>query len=225
MAKPKAMKRRLSQWIWLLIFLPTMGWAQTRSVDRVHQERISTIHPHDSITFLSFEVKPAFPGYWLQWKVESEKPIRYFYIERSSDEGRFALSGGIMATPQRNQYNFVDMLPDQGAKTYDFQVEVLFQDGTKAYSAIFRVYPRATQQLKLYPNPGQDYLWLQSPQSPCEDCIWTLYDRVGKVLKHTAFPLAGKTKIDLSLFEAGQYLLMLTSAATHQSWIGRFIKE
>jgi len=225
MAKPKAMKRRLSQWIWLLIFLPTIGWAQTRSVDDLHQKWGADPSSQASVAFLAFEVKPAFPGYWLHWKIDTEKPLRYFYIERSDDEGRFALSGGTMATPERHQYNFVDMLPDGGAETYDYRVEVLFEDGSKAYSPVLRVYPRATQQLKLFPNPGHDYVWLQSPQAPCKDCIWTLYDRGGQALVHTTLPFAGKAQIDLTALEAGQYFLLLTSAATRQSWIGQFIKE
>ena len=226
MAKPNAMKRRLSQWIWLLIFLPTMGWAQTRSANRFHQDHISISRPADSVGFLSFEVKPAFPGYWLQWQVHAQKPIRYFYIERSDDEGRFALSGGTMAIPERHQYNFVDVLPDyQGAETYDYRVEVLFEDGSEAYSPILRVYPHATERLKLFPNPGHDHVWLQSPVSLCEDCTWTLYERSGKALIHTSLPPEGKTRVDLTSFKTGQYLLLLTSSATRQSWIGRFIKE
>jgi hypothetical protein len=227
MAKPEAMKRRLSQWIWLLIILPTIGLAQRRSLAPMDRKvpTDQTSHPlTDFSHFSAFEVKPAFPGFWLHWEVQSEKTVRYYYLERSSDEGRYALSGGVMSSPERNKYNFIDMLPEQGAETFDYRIEVLFEDGSVMYSPTFRVYPNATQQLRLFPNPTQERIVLQSPQHPCEGCSWTLFDETGKVVANGDLtdPL---TEINLSRLQTGQYLIVLTSAANRQSWLGRFIKQ
>jgi hypothetical protein len=226
-AKPEAMKRRLSQWICLLWLLPALGLAQEsdqRSAPLGTQSGSISSSPTQPVSFAAFEVQPGFPGYWVHWELTHERPIRYVYVERSSDGGRFALSGGMMAMPEQLTYDFVDVLPENGAETFDYRLEILYADGSKEYSPTYRIYPNADQKLQVYPTPAKDFIWVHLPEAPCEGCTLTLLAENGTALSTQPTPEFGRMKLETSHLRPGKYVLMI-KGANRQSWLGRLIKE
>lgn len=221
------MKRRLSQWMCLLICLPLLGQAQLHPQQAATQPSATTAAPAEAtFAITDLAVRPAFPGYWLHWEVTGQKPVRYFYIERSSDGGRFALSGGVMAVAGQQAYDFTDLLPEGGAEQFDYRIEVLFTDGTVAHSPTFRLYPQAERQLPLYPTPAETQLWVKLPQTPCEGCQLSLFAEGGKPILRLPVmqPYAERVSLDLSAIQPGRYFLYLETA-DRRSYLGRFVRQ
>lgn len=90
---------------------------------------------------------------------------------------------------------------------------VLTQGFQQAYFEITSIgEPLSTNfEIKVYPNPASDYVWVDLKSDEIKDATIELYDLEGKLIYSSKLNLIeGSTKIDLHNLNSSQYILRIS---------------
>lgn len=175
------------------------------------------------VTLVGFEGEKINKTVSLSWQTSSEQNTSYFSIERSADGIKFESIGKVNAagnSSERKDYSFTDNEPLTGNNFY--RLKTMDKDEKYFFSKIICVANNSNSSFKVYPNPAQDILYLQLPQTT-ENTTISIYDANGRKVKEFALLQGANTSINISSFSKGVYNLILKSKTkTYQQ---KFIKE
>jgi hypothetical protein len=150
----------------------------------------------------------------LSWETAIEINNDYMAIERSKDGRTFqemsSIQGaGTTNTPQR--YTYLDENPFTGTNYYRLR-QVDF-DGRATYHEVVVVNMASANQIRILPNPVNDFTTLQLTEVLETEGQVLIYDMMGKVAFETRLA-AGQSnvEIDLSFLANGSYIIRLELA-------------
>jgi hypothetical protein len=176
-----------------------------------------------------------FTGYYdggvdhLEWHTASELNNDHFELQRMTDDGDFASIGtikGAGTTTQEQAYTFDDNNPLSGVNYYRLkQVDI---DGNFAYSDIVAITTPANGSLSIsiFPNPAKNYVNISVSAIDNGSGQLELVDILGKVIYQQDISLSSGTtvtRLDLSSYETGQYLIRFTSSTVNK--VTKVIKQ
>lgn len=149
----------------------------------------------------------------LYWQTASELNNDYFNIERSSDGKNFETIGKIKGkgtTMTINNYTFSDQNPLNGINYYRLK-QVDWNDNFE-YSPIAVIQINSTEsELKIYPNPANDFIKIELPKSWSDDVSIQIFDVAGQLVYHEKSN-DKLSIIPLSMLPKGQYSIRLIHA-------------
>lgn len=161
----------------------------------------------------------------LAWTTATETNNDHFRVERSADGLAFAEIGrvaGAGTVREARNYQFVDEHPLAGANYYRLQ-QVDF-DGRATFSPVRRVTNGTGAQVRLFPSPARDYVYLEWREPADSETAWTILDGNGRLLLQGFFDVENTSAaIPVHQLPAGAYWLRLTSART--AWSEVFCKR
>jgi hypothetical protein len=150
----------------------------------------------------------------LSWETAIEINNDYMAIERSKDGRTFQEMGSIQGagttnTPQR--YTYLDENPFTGTNYYRLR-QVDF-DGRATYHEVVAVNMASANQIRILPNPVNDFTTLQLTEVLETEGQILIYDMMGKVAFEARLA-AGQSnvEIDLSFLANGSYIIRLELA-------------
>ncbi len=144
----------------------------------------------------------------LSWVTTSETNNDYFQIERSIDGQQWELIGSVEGngtTIIEQSYEFVDHTLFSGNNYYRLkQVDL---DGSFSYSKIITVDFQQTHTITIYPNPADNYLYIQwSNDQNNQDYGYHIYNQFGQLVA-SGLVTEAMTGINLSNLPKGVYYL------------------
>lgn len=146
----------------------------------------------------------------LAWATAMEENTHSFLVERSRDGKNWTAIGSLPAagnSPARQAYAFTDRNPEKGTNLY--RLKMLDQDGSFTYSPIKALNLAQMPQLRCFPNPVTDKLYLTGVPSAELQQV-TLSDIRGNRVLAASGLAAGY--IELQHLPAGVYLLQVSRA-------------
>ena len=142
----------------------------------------------------------------VKWSTAYEINNSFFTIEKSYDAINWltvTTINGAMNTGTATHYSYKDISPVAG--TVYYRLKQTDSDGRSTHSLTRRVSCNDKDQfVKIYPNPVQDMLSIETGRS----FEYFLYDTKGTLVK-TATSSTGFTKLDLTGFSKGMYLVKI----------------
>jgi fibronectin-binding autotransporter adhesin len=171
---------------------------------------ITSVLPVELLDFRAFIEGEAVQ---LRWQTASEQNNKGFFVERLTSDGHQWTELGFVAGNgtilQSHTYTFRDDNPLHDLNYYRLrQMDV---DGKTVFSNIVQVNFYADEQdnVRVFPNPVSDgQLIVFLPESMEENTTAALYDLSGRFLLVNQLQY-GYNSVDMSRFEAGQYLLKI----------------
>jgi len=155
---------------------------------------------------------PGIQGVSLQWQIEEGVAVSAFIVERDDDGKGFRVAGGVRAHEGKRLYTFTDE-GDRG-QVFRYRIRMHHIDGEISYSEVHQVYPSATGQLSLYPNPVVNQLYIETGSLECESCNVTLYSVDGNRIslpESAVDQISSRIRLDLpASLPTGLYLVQLS---------------
>lgn len=155
------------------------------------------------VTLVSFDGTYENDQTKLNWKTTSETNNKGFEIERSADARTFERIGfvdGSGDSKEVNTYHFTDLNP---LITSYYRLKQLDHDGKFEYSKVIAV-KSGSANLRVYPNPAQEYLTVSGIGSAQTVSI---IDQAGRVVMKRQ--VAEKERIGISKLASGVYTVMV----------------
>jgi hypothetical protein len=178
----------------------------------------STVNVSTSLCFLLNANFLSFAGVnnktenLLRWKVDREKDIKHYIVERSESTS-FSLVGIVI--PEKtgasvNDYQFRDKNIFSG-KSYYYRIKAADMSGKYIYSSIIKINTSAKEgfDVVLYPNPATTRLQIQASVGTLAGNTFTVYNLDGKELKRGK--LQNNATLDISNFINGYYFIRIMS--------------
>ncbi|MFM9948121.1 MAG: choice-of-anchor D domain-containing protein [Saprospiraceae bacterium] len=166
------------------------------------------------IELINFEVAATDKNTSLTWATATELNNDFFQIERSPDGRTFEAIGevdGAGTSSETLQYAYTDEKPLSGWNYYRLK-QVDF-DGQFAYSPVRAVLMgKATanlDQLRLFPNPAENEIFIQSPANIQPGDLLEIFDQFGRLVLQREAVEALDTPLDLFTLPAGLYVARL----------------
>lgn len=80
--------------------------------------------------------------------------------------------------------------------------------------------------LKVYPNPARDYIWVDLKSEQIKMVVLELYDLEGRLVQNTRFNIMeGPTRVDLNELSASQYILRVVDEGENVLQTFKLIKR
>lgn len=142
----------------------------------------------------------------LQWKVELQKDMQEYVVEKSATGAGFTAIGNVAAVNADSYtYNFIDRQVATGNNYY--RIKTVEITGKITYSDVVLINLKAGIKVNIYPNPVTDKLTIQQFET-VQSRSAVLSDEQGKILQQ--IKLSGFIhEIDMSKYAAGIYMLKM----------------
>jgi hypothetical protein len=142
----------------------------------------------------------------LQWATTNEDNSAVFEIERMSQNGSFEKISSVSAAGNSSvtkTYYFTDRLLNPGH--FYYRIKQIDMDGKSAYSSIINLRVSGKSAVKLFPNPIENILTIES-----ETAIRSLevFNEAG-IRIHRNDDASGLQKLDMSRYQRGSYIIRL----------------
>ena len=168
-------------------------------------------------TLVDFTGRPAGKVNELVWEVTAQVNVSHYELERSADgRNHWALVERITAEATENsRYTATDATPL--AHNY-YRLRTVDADGTVTISPYVYLSAAALAELRVYPNPATDRLWVDSAGGQTA----TLYSAAGRRLMEVSLT-EGRGQLDLSAYPRGGYLLRVVGVGglVATRWVSR----
>jgi hypothetical protein len=134
-----------------------------------------------SVSLTSFTASPSTQSVDLKWSAARESKFSHYELEHSADGKSFTTittqkSAAGLATYSFTDYNYV-------AGNNFYRLRMVDQDGAAAYSSVVSVMMNeAGQQVKVYPNPATDKLFVVLTQNDAA-ATFQLTDMTGRLVQ------------------------------------------
>lgn len=168
---------------------------------------IQSQDPPLPVDLINFEAKKVNNKIALTWSTATELNNDKFIIEHSSNGVSFERIGKVSGngtTTKTINYSFSDNYPEKGLNYY--RLKQIDLDGSFIYSDVINIALKQLIDIKVYPNPVIDVLYLQNDQSETGQAF--LYSSSAQLL-NTYYLGTGVTSIDLNDCPVGVYYIKL----------------
>ena len=141
----------------------------------------------------------------LNWTTESEVNTEKFTVQRLHQSIWENISStNAKGTPSMtSSYSLMDQFPQLGSNLY--RLEMIDLDGQKMYSPIVAVSFDTQDDWKIYPNPANDYITIQTGNQ--KNGVYLLVNATGQVLVQQEFSQGEEMNISLSKLPKGIYCI------------------
>lgn len=174
-----------------------------------YAETIITMKDALPLNLLSFSARAADDKVTLNWQTAAETNTAFFEIQHGTDAQHLEMIGKLATTGNgrsgKNDYTFNHYNPAGGMNFY--RLKMMDKDGKFKYSEIKKVNFEVKSEVRMLPNPADNYVILQKVRD---------YNTVS-ILNMNGKRLLSKTiegddcKIDISSLPRGIYLVQLKS--------------
>jgi hypothetical protein len=157
----------------------------------------------------------------LDWMTAMEENNEGFEIQHSTDGENWETLDfvrGQGTTTQTTTYNFVDANPVAGVNYY--RLKQIDFDGQFEYSSIRVIEIEVENNIKVYPNPVQDFLNIELSSN--ENVMISIFNLNGQLLREMTTN-ESITKVNFSDLEAGIYIVRITSSMTQS--VQKIVKQ
>jgi ELWxxDGT repeat protein len=167
------------------------------------------------VRLLEFDGKLTNNDAVLNWKTDNETGISDFIIERSVDGVNFKQAGWVKASGISgvHTYSFTDVgIVLTGAATIYYRLKQADIDGHFVYSGIILLSPEKIGGIRLYPNPADAEINIETGILKAGILDYRVYDNTGKKLVHGSREITGQGNnfsVDVSKLSAGIYYLAI----------------
>ena len=173
------------------------------------------------VKFITFNAKKSNNNIILNWSTGSELNNEGFYIQKSNDafnwkEISFVKGNG--NSSQTISYKYNDIYPTSGINYYRLAQKDF--DGQISYSDVRQVQYSAISSLKIFPNPTQGIINIDTNDLLAE---YEIFSMDGKYLEYGNVNGKGSSQIDISALPSGLYTLRLIS--NDEILVQKVIKE
>jgi hypothetical protein len=161
------------------------------------------------VTFLAFIARETTAGtVQLLWNVADEVHVNGYEVETSTDGINFTTAGFVTATGKDN-YSFPYNEAIKGTRF--FRVRNIDIDNRYKYTGIIRIQNKNTStQIKVYPVPAADLLFLEHPKQAKEVTIQVININGIQVLQTYSLPNSYQTSLNLTGMKPGVYFIIYT---------------
>jgi CshA-type fibril repeat protein len=156
----------------------------------------------------------------LIWETTNEINCDRFEIESQNGKGEWSKKGIIYSKANgvaTTTYFFYDVKPETGINLY--RLRIVDKDGSSTYSPVARLEFNATTAITLWPNPINDYAFIQGLNTPSKV---TIINTSGNIVQQTE-QFKG-TKLDVSALSGGLYFIKITSPQSAPVTL-KFVKQ
>lgn len=160
----------------------------------------------------------------LDWRAEGLVAGGYFELEKQRENEGFEKIAEVHPTnPELTQFTFLDQ-SSMAAVNY-YRIRQIDPDGRFSVSPVVEVTMEVGAWVKLYPNPAENQLTIESMASGTRDMQLRLFDVSGRMLFHSTEKIAPgqRIQVNISKLPAGMYSYQLLSG-THVK-AGKLIKK
>jgi hypothetical protein len=151
----------------------------------------------------------------VSWSTEQEVNSSYFSVERSSNGSGFTDIGTVAAKGNSaivSTYSFTDNSAQNGVNYY--RLKMVDLDGSFVYSQVSVVNSELVQNVKVFPNPASNYIYITLGGSVPTSSI-RLIDLTGKILQEqriNSTTLNSTISMPVSNYAHGVYILQAIKA-------------
>lgn len=131
----------------------------------------------------------------LSWKVQDKQQVGYFEIEKSLDGNHFTTAGEVkrnIAEMQRSSFTFQLLSDEISKKAVHYRIRLFTPSGAVVYSDVLRLeqaQPIAANEIKVYPNPVKDKMFIQVLSTGNTNMKAELYNAAGARLHSSTHSL------------------------------------
>ncbi|WP_336515326.1 T9SS type A sorting domain-containing protein [Pollutibacter soli] len=160
-------------------------------------------------------------GIELSWEVDQPREVKEFIVERSETGNRFKKIHHIqlLADTSSKTFSFTDRTPVSGDNFY--RIGIKSADDHLTYSAVTNVKFMVPTQIKLFPNPAREEIFIFFPTLSSKT-ICNIVRGNGSVVRKGIVITSQTERIQLSDLSPGQYYL--TVSHNNQLIVQSFIK-
>lgn len=144
----------------------------------------------------------------LSWTISSAaERINTFEIQRSTDGINFATIAFVNRQPDLMDYHYTDLV-DGNQQDYYYRLKLINDGTTLVYSKVIALnFNGPTEQIKVYPNPATNQLWIESPN---DLSAINIYDALGRNVLHLSGSGTKTTqRINISNLTPGNYMIQV----------------
>ncbi|OAQ38017.1 hypothetical protein A5893_16775 [Pedobacter psychrophilus] len=146
----------------------------------------------------------------LSWEIGETNTIKWFDLERKSDSGDFNYIKGIYSGDSK-KYSITDY-PNLSEPNY-YRLKINKTNGEKLYSNILAVNKLHIEELKVFPNPAQNILWINYPKVVSTSIIF-IYSIDGKLLNQSILETGStQTTFNITNLATGTYTLVYLNSS------------
>jgi hypothetical protein len=165
----------------------------------------------------------------LTWKVENEKDVNYYVVERSADGSKFDVVTNVKANNQSESYKYNDKISGNTAPAVYYRIKQVSKSGEIVYTKVisFSLSKVANTNLEIYPVPVIDVLTLSITSASKQTAHISICDALGKVLiQKTAALEKGNNKVEMAeVAKLSKGLFVIKVRMTEATITGKGIKE
>lgn len=175
------------------------------------------------VEWLRFQGKLIHETIQLSWATAKERYSDHFMIQRSRDVKNWENLGTVLAqgfTEQITDYDWTDENPLIGSNFY--RLIQFDMDGSHSYSKVIRADFNPNWQIKVYPNPFVEHLYMRGKD--LGKFNWSLRDYTGRILHEGSNNQSrNEIKIETVKLQSGLYFIKLENNS--QSYIYKLKKN
>jgi hypothetical protein len=134
------------------------------------------------VRLVSFYVKAVEADAKLNWDIADASNFSHFEVERSENGKRFETIGRINGNPLKNRYEYLDNRSLFHGELLYYRLRMVDRDGSFAYSKIEVLKFDHVDNLKIFPNPFTDILFVQGLDAEAEWVMTDMYSKSGKLV-------------------------------------------
>jgi hypothetical protein len=192
----------------------TANYVEKTGIDQLSRWTLSSLNNPLPLQFLSFTAHCTGNTVLLQWTTAQEQNTGRFIMERSlngtdwSNIGTVAAAGNSTAALS---YTYTDANPSNGQALY--RIMEVDLDGRQQLTPVAATDCGLTANLKAWPNPVKDLLWLNIETTAPSPVTIKLYDNRGALLQVVERVLSqgsNQLSIAMATYPAGIYHLTAT---------------
>jgi poly(beta-D-mannuronate) lyase len=170
------------------------------------------------VHLVDFSLQKITNGVKIFWNVIDEVNMKHYELEFSNDASSFTRIATIIAKGKAiASYNYLHngAVPN---KVY-YRIKMVNADGSFVYSPVRSISNKEEVSIKLYPNPANSFLVIESNISIKANArIINSFGAVVASINNIDFSSANKVSINVSQFKAGLYYLEYATANGNQAY-------
>jgi hypothetical protein len=156
------------------------------------------------VVWISLTASEHSDGIYINWIVSESSNASVYFIQRTGDLEVWNIIGSVEGTRNTNQ-NYIDNTYPNGRLYYRVKAED--EDGKISYSPIATINIGLSGEIKIYPNPTSNYLFVEGNSIENEEI--NIHNNAGRNFQVKSSMDQLILKIDVTSLDPGSYFLSL----------------